>query len=214
MNHHDHTSIPSGSPQGLSRPVYHPKTWRDYVPPPIFTRVRTPVPLPRADLKDQDAHRRGAIVPAVPAPQPATAAPGTRERRFRVPASDEGSDGKPAAAYIRAVIAALPDGVGLTLRGIRSAIPSYINEATARHAAARMVKAGEVQARYLIAVADGYQCGRVVEYRRAQPGPWGDPPDGTCLPGHRPRMRPLSGGLAADIAASPPTETSPGEQHD
>lgn len=49
---------------------------RDYVPPDIFRRVRAPQPLPRLDIKDQTAHRRGQQPPAAtPAAPAATVAP-------------------------------------------------------------------------------------------------------------------------------------------
>lgn len=184
---------PAGSFQCLTRPVYIAADVRDYEPPDIFRQVREPVPLPRADVKDQEAHRRGAIFPAdARAPETAELAPaavgaGSWPSNWL----ERGGDHRPGPRtrdYIRAVLADLPGGVGLTTLDLRSRLPGYLNEATVRRELGRLRIAGEADMRYLLKVGGTTQSGKVCEWRRAQPDPWGPLPPGTCLPGQRPRL--------------------------
>lgn len=189
MSHHDHTSIPTGSVQGLTRPAYTPETWRDYVPPPIFTQVRAPVPVPRADLKDQGPRAASAPITVLPAQgvapvvrvAPPPAAPGPRHHRTAE-----------TDALVRAILDRQPPGAGLTVVGLRTAMPTrtYTTNVV-KDALARLRDRGEIEQRDLLNTELGAHRGRVCEYRRTQPGtPWGAPPPGTRLPGQRPPLRP------------------------
>lgn len=189
-----HDAPPAGSVQTWTRPVYTPDQDRDYVPPAIFSQVRAPVPLPRADIKDQTAHRRGLDLPPATSIAPPARTPRTAPSAAPAPA-------RPACAYsteamVYAILAALPPGVGLIMAEIRSRLPQWVNTEGARCAAARLQRRGRIEQRRLLGVGPGTG-GTPSQWRIVQPGvPWGDIPPGCCLPGQRPRRTPQGRGLA------------------